>query len=48
MNICIVTPRYPYKDKMEFVFVKKLVERKSFFVKKFCDRKSFFAKKLVG
>lgn len=26
MNICIITPRYPYKDNMEFVFVKKLVD----------------------
>lgn len=26
MNICIVSPRYPYKDNMEFVFVKKLVD----------------------
>lgn len=26
MNICIIAPRYPYKDNMEFVFVKKLVD----------------------
>lgn len=26
MNICIISPRYPYKDNMEFVFVKKLVD----------------------
>lgn len=26
MNILIVVPRYPYKDNMEFVFVKKLVD----------------------
>ena len=26
MNICIITPRYPYKDNMEFVFVKKIVD----------------------
>lgn len=26
MNICIITMRYPYKDNMEFVFVKKLVD----------------------
>lgn len=26
MNICIITPRYPYKKNMEFVFVKKLVD----------------------
>ena len=26
MNICIVSQRYPYKDNMEFVFVKKLVD----------------------
>ena len=26
MNICIITPRYPYKNNMEFVFVKKLID----------------------
>lgn len=26
MNILVVAPRYPYKDNMEFVFVKKLVD----------------------
>lgn len=26
MNICILAQRYPYKDNMEFVFVKKLVD----------------------
>ena len=26
MNICIVAPRYPYNDNMEFVFVKRLVD----------------------
>ena len=26
MNICIISQRYPYKDNMEFVFVKKLVD----------------------
>lgn len=26
MNICIITQRYPYKNNMEFVFVKKLVD----------------------
>lgn len=26
MNICILSQRYPYKDNMEFVFVKKLVD----------------------
>lgn len=26
MNICIIAQRYPYKDNMEFVFVKKLVD----------------------
>lgn len=26
MNICIITPRYPFKDDMSFVFVKKLVD----------------------
>jgi len=26
MNICIISPRYPYKDNMEFIFVKKLVD----------------------
>ena len=26
MNICIISPRYPYKDNLEFVFVKKLVD----------------------
>ena len=26
MNVCIIAPRYPYKDNMEFVFVKKLVD----------------------
>ncbi len=26
MNICIITPRYPYKDNMSYVFVKKLVD----------------------
>lgn len=26
MNICILSPRYPYKDNMEFVFVKNLVD----------------------
>lgn len=27
MNIVIITPRYPYKDKMDFVFVKNLVDK---------------------
>ena len=26
MNICIISQRYPYKDNMEFVFVKKIVD----------------------
>lgn len=26
MNICIISPRYPYKGNMEFVFVKKIVD----------------------
>ena len=26
MNICVISQRYPYKDNMEFVFVKKLVD----------------------
>ena len=26
MNICIISARYPYKDNMEFVFVKKIVD----------------------
>ena len=26
MNICIIAPRYPYKENMEYVFVKKLID----------------------